>query len=85
MTKIICVLLVIAVLCMLLFGLTGCNQQIIDTTWSFERAIIFLPDGNKIEGKVSSWKDYEASDMIQVVVEGKTYLTHSSNVLLISE
>ena len=63
----------------------GCNQQIFDTTWSFERAIIFLPNGEKIEGEVSSWKDFDSSDMIQVVIDGKTYLTHSSNVVLISE
>ena len=63
----------------------GCNMAIIDTTWSFERAIIFLPNGEKIEGKVSSWTDYDASDMIQVSIDGTTYLTHSSNVVLISE
>lgn len=64
----------------------GCgNQQLIDTTWTFERAVIFLPDGDKIEGNVSSWKDFDGSDMIQVTIEGKTYLTHSSNVVLISE
>ena len=85
MTRIICVLLAVAIILLLCFGLSGCNQQIIDTTWSFERAIIFLPDGDKIEGKVTSWKDYEGSDMIQVAVDGKTYLTHSSNVVLISE
>lgn len=64
---------------------TGCNQQIFDTTWSFEKAIIFLPDGEKIEGNVSSWTDFESSDMIQVVIDGNTYLTHSTNVILISE
>jgi hypothetical protein len=64
----------------------GCgNRQSFDTTWSFERAIIFLPDGEKIEGEVTSWRDYGESDMMQVTIEGKTYLTHSSNVVLISE
>lgn len=64
----------------------GCgNKNMFDTTWSFERAIIFLPNGEKIEGKISNWDDFESSDMIQVTIEGKTYLTHSSNVVMISE
>lgn len=65
-------------------GLTGCNKQIIDTTWSYERAILSLPNGEVIEGKVSSWKDYD-SDQIQVKINGKQYLVHSSNIVLISE
>lgn len=81
MKKIICVLLVIAMVA----ALAGCNKQVFDTTWSFERAIIFLPDGEKIEGKVTSWNDYDSSDMIQVAIDGKMYLTHSTNVILISE
>lgn len=65
---------------------SGCgNMSLIDTTWSFERAIIFLPDGEKLEGAVTSWNDYDGSDMIQVAIDGKTYLTHSSNVVMISE
>jgi hypothetical protein len=65
---------------------TGCgNKRMFDTTWTFERAIIFLPDGEKIEGKISTWDDFESSDMIQVTIDGKTYLTHSSNIIMISE
>ena len=58
------------------------NKQIIDLDYHFNYAIIFLPDGEKIEGKVSSWNDYEESDMIQVKIDGVTYLTHSANVIL---
>lgn len=61
------------------------NRAVFDTTWTFEQAIVFLPDGDKIEGAVTSWDDYESSDMIQVTIDGETYLTHSSNVILISE
>lgn len=81
MKKIICILLAV----IMIIAMTGCNRQLIDTTWSFERAVIFLPDGEKIEGKVSSWRDYESSDMIQVAINGNQYLTHSSNVILISD
>lgn len=77
------ILIVFLLIVMALFA--GCNKQLIDTTWSFERAIIFLPDGEKLEGRVTSWNDYEGSDIIQVAIDGKMYLTHSSNVVLISE
>lgn len=69
---------------MLLFG--GCgNKQIIDITYTFNRAIIELPNGEIIEGKVDSWRDYEDGDQIQVVIEGKTYLVHSSRIVLIKD
>lgn len=73
----------------LIFGscLTGCsnpyNKQIVDTAYGFDRAMIFMPDGNVIEGKVQSWTDFDDSDQIQVKIDGKTYFTHSSNVVLI--
>ena len=79
--------LALLLLLVLLVGLfCGCNQQLIDTTWSYERAIVYSPSGEVItEGRVSSWKDYENSDSIQVVIDGKSYYTHLSNVVLISE
>lgn len=70
------------VLCL---ALTGCNKQVVDTTFSFDRAIISLPNGEVITGKVQSWKDYEDGDQIQVKINGVTYLVHSSNAALISD
>ena len=66
-------------------GLTACNQQITDTTQSYDRAILSLPNGEVIEGKVTSWKDFEDGDQIQVKINGKSYLVHSSNIVLIAE
>ena len=65
--------------------MTGCNKQMVDLTYSYERAIISLPNGEVIEGKVSSWTDFEDGDQIQVRIDGKTYLVHSSNIVLISD
>ena len=66
--------------------LTACgNQSLIDTTYRFDKAIINLHNGNIVEGKVQSWKDYDNSDQIQLTINGKTYLTHISNVILIAE
>jgi len=65
--------------------LAGCNKQMVDLTYSYEYAIIGLPNGEVVEGKVSSWTDFEDGDQIQVKIDGKTYLVHSSNVVLISK
>ena len=75
-------IMVLATLCVML---TGCNVQMVDTTWSYEKGIIKLPNGECVEGKVESWKDFENSDQIQVKMGDKTYLTHISNVVMISE
>ena len=77
----------IAVLCLLLTvaAMAGCNKQMVDLTYSYERAVLVLPNGEVIEGKVSSWTDFEDGDQIQVKIEGKTYLVHSSNIVLISD
>ncbi len=73
------------VACIIAAALSSCNRQQIDLTYKYDRAIIALPDGTVIEGKVTSWRDYEDGDQIQVKVNGKTYLVHSSNVALIAE
>ncbi len=69
-----------------LFNFSGCgNMQAFDTTFKFDKAIIFLPNGESIEGEIDSWLDFENSDMIQVKIDGVTYLTHATNVIMISE
>jgi len=84
MKKIIALLLVI-ILALSLTILAGCNKQMVDLTYSYEYAIIGLPNGETVEGRVSSWTDFEDGDQIQVKIDGKTYLVHSSNVVLISD
>ncbi len=83
MKKIIAIALA-AVLVAGLLVLAGCNKQMVDLTYSYEYAIIGLPNGEVVEGKVSSWTDFEDGDQIQVKIDGKTYLVHSSNIVLIS-
>ena len=82
MKKILATVLILA--SMTIF-LSGCNKQIFDTTYSFNKAIISLPSGEVIEGKVESWTDYEDGDQIQVKINDTTYLVHSSNIVLIKE
>ncbi len=70
---------------LMLSALSGCNRQVFDTTYKYDRAIIYLPNGEVIDGRVQSWRDYENSDQIQVKIDGVTYLVHSSNIVLIAE
>ena len=74
----------IAVLIIAMFSFCGCNKQIIDTTWKFDRAVVNLTSDRVVEGKVQSWGEFDGSDMIQVKIDGVVYLTHSSNVVLIA-
>ena len=83
MKKVIAVLLAVIVLLTVCL-LSACNKQMVDLTYSYEYAIIGLSNGEVVEGKVSSWTDFEEGDQIQVKINGKTYLVHSSNVVLIS-
>lgn len=82
MRKVIAMALVLVLMVALL---AGCNRQMIDTTYKYDRAIIALPDGTIVEGTVQSWRDYDDSDQIQVKIDGVTYLVFASNVVLISD
>ena len=59
------------------------NRQLVDLRNRFDTAIIQLPNGQVVEGKVTSWLDFENSDVVQIKIDGKTYLTHYANVCLI--
>lgn len=81
----IAVLIVIGVLAVMSI-FSGCgNKQFFDTTYTFDKAIIYLQDGTTVEGEVESWDDYDSSDQIQVKIDGKVYLVHSTNITLIAE
>lgn len=79
--------ILIALLLISILVMTGCslgNRQIgFDLKQSFDEAIIILHNGEIIEGKVDSWRDFDESDVVQVTIEGVTYLTHYSNVILL--
>lgn len=61
------------------------NKDWFDTTYKYDKAIIALQDGTIVQGEVQNWTDYEDGDQLQVKVDGKVYLVHSSNVTLIKE
>lgn len=78
--------LIAIILIVTVFASTACgNKQILDTVYTFDRAIISLPDGTKIEGRVEGWKEYDDSDSIQIKIDGRYYYTHLQNVVLVAE
>ena len=72
-----------------LVSCTGCyNKQPFDTTHDYDRAIVYLPNGEIVEGRVSSWTSWTSfgdGGAVQIKIDGKTYLTHICNVCLIDD
>lgn len=82
MKKLILAILLAAIL----FTATACtvgNRQVgIDTVQSFDHFKIIFGDST-IEGKIKAWRDFDDSDVIQIVsTDGTVYLTHYRNVLM---
>ena len=69
----------------MILSLAACgNKTLLDTTYTFDEAIIRLPDGSVISGEITTWTDYEDGDSLQITLKnGNTYLVHASNAVLI--
>lgn len=67
------------------FGANAVNWQWFDTKWEFNYARINLFD-EVVEVSVKQWKDYEDSDVVQVVAaDGTVYLTSYNNIVLMEK
>ena len=77
------VAITIAGICILL-GLTGCNQQIIDLNYTFDKAICNIGDETK-EIKIDKWNDYDGEQLQIIDDKGNVYLISSYNCTLIKE
>ncbi|WP_300628147.1 hypothetical protein [uncultured Thomasclavelia sp.] len=77
-------LLIIWFLVMMLIGLTGCgNRQVFDTTYTFNKALIRMPDDSVLEVEIESWKGYEDGEKLRIKSkDGTTYLVSSINCVL---
>lgn len=86
--------LIVALLVSMVFILAGCSEDYYKTgnritggkdVQTFTYAYVVL-DGQEIaRGAITQWRDYANSDVVQVLVNGKYYLTHYSNVVLIAD
>ena len=82
---VLCVIVILAVAFVVYWELNHGNRALIDVKNRFDRAVIRMPDGEVIEGKISSWQDYSDSDVVQITMGGKTYITSYTNVCLIDD
>jgi hypothetical protein len=80
--KILAVLTGVAIIAAMT-GCTGCNKTIIDTTCTFDEAIICV-GGEWKTIEVKEWADYADGGQIQIVAkDGTIYLVHANNCTLI--
>lgn len=65
---------------------TGCgNQTILDTNYTFDRAIIQLANGEVVDVKIKQWGDYDGEQLQIIAEDGTVYLTSSFRCDLIKE
>lgn len=86
--------LIVVLLVSMVFILAGCSEDYYKSgnritggrdVQTFTYAFIVL-DGQEIaRGSITQWRDYDNSDVVQVLVNGKYYLTHYSNVVLVAD
>lgn len=73
----------IIAICLLAFMLTGCNRQIVDFKYTYDKADCNY-DGNQFELKIDKWNDYEG-EQLQIISNGKTYLISANKCYLVKE
>ena len=85
-TKILALLFALLIACMAVLACGGVdtNRQFYDNVQRFDEAIISLPDGQIVRGRVELWTDFTDGDQLQIRIDGVWYLTHSCNVVLIA-
>lgn len=83
MKKIIAAVLIITAL----LALASCgNKAIFDTEYTFDHAVVSFPDGRVEKIEITSWKDFEDGDQIQIAAkDGSVYVFHSVNCVLVKE
>lgn len=86
------VTLLICILVASLFVFAGCESyktgnRIVGgkDVQTFTYAWIKLGDTEVAKGYITQWRDYENSDTVQVMINGKYYLTHYTNVVMVAD
>ena len=87
----IILMVIVLVCCMVVFA--GCDS--IHKTGNritggkdvqtFTYCYVVLGGKEVVKGAVTQWRDYDNSDTVQVLVDGKYYLTHYTNVVLVAD
>ena len=79
-------LLATALSAIAILSLAGCgNIDLIDTNYTYDKAIIGFPNGEVLEVEVKQWKDYDGEQLQIIAKDGTVYLTNSINCTLINK
>ena len=68
----------------MLLGLTGCNYQVADLTYTYDKALCHIGNETK-EIKIDKWRDYEGEQIQITDEEGNVYLASSYTCILVKE
>ena len=86
------IVLVVILIVILSFVAVGCSEIRTGNritagrdVQTFTYAYVRLGDKDIVEGYITQWRDYENSDVVQVLINGKYYLTHYSCVVMIAD
>ena len=83
------VLIVLLVCCFAVFA--GCEHKTGNRitggkdVQTFTYCYVVLGGKEIVQGAVTQWRDYDNSDVVQVLVDGKYFLTHYTNVVLVAD
>ena len=59
------------------------NKEILNDVYKFNYAQVKLVDGSVVDGELDTWSQRSENDTIRVTFkDGKSYSTHTSNVVL---
>lgn len=78
-------ILTVVLVTMMMLSMIGCgNKDMLDTNYTYNKAIIDLANGESIEVEIKQWRDYEDGEQLQIITpDGTVYLTSSYNCTLI--
>lgn len=72
------------VIAVTIFSLVGCNKDLIDTNYTYTKAITII--GNeKLEIEIKQWRDYDGEQIQIIDKDGNVYLLSMNNTALIKE
>ena len=84
-------ILLFALLLMCIVSLCACTTQTGNRIVSgkdvqtFTYAYIRLGDKDIVQGYITQWRDYDNCDEVQLLIDGKYYLTHYSCVVMVAD
>ena len=85
-------IVLVMITCLLI--LSSCNENYYKTgnritggkdVQTFTYAYVVLDGQEIVRGAITQWRDYDESDVVQILINGKFYLTHYSNVVMVAD